>query len=120
MAFLDYIGSGNETARHSLAGGPITVMVCSFEEENAALVRLFGKARVTPIADSPIADLMLQGSAPPELKPSRRQVIEIDIEKTMTSCGHGVPVMSFVRDRDVSDRGRRYKEPPASSDQAGA
>jgi hypothetical protein len=31
VAFLDRVGSGNETARHSLAGGPITVMVCSFE-----------------------------------------------------------------------------------------
>ena len=26
-AFLDYLGSGNETARHATAGGPITVMV---------------------------------------------------------------------------------------------
>src|ERR687888_515089 len=40
VAFLDYAGSGNETARHSLAGGPITVMVCSFEDQNAAVVRL--------------------------------------------------------------------------------
>ena len=27
----------------------------------------------------------------------------------MTSCGYGVPVMAFVRDRGKADRGRRYK-----------
>ncbi len=46
VAFLDYVGSGNETARHSLAGGPITVMVCAFEAEHAAIVRLYGTAWV--------------------------------------------------------------------------
>ena len=39
VAYLDYRGSGNETARHCTAGGPITVMVCSFEE--AATPRSF-------------------------------------------------------------------------------
>jgi hypothetical protein len=37
-------------------------------------------------------------------------VIEVEIEKTMTSCGYGVPIMSFVRDRGTAERGRRYKE----------
>ena len=31
VAYLDYPGSGNETARHAISGGPITIMVCSFE-----------------------------------------------------------------------------------------
>src|SRR3954447_5658197 len=30
VAYLDCRGSGNETARHCSAGGPITLMVCSF------------------------------------------------------------------------------------------
>src|SRR6185436_13917003 len=60
VAYLDYKGSGNETARHCTAGGPITVMISSFEEEDAAAVRLFGRARVTPIADSLLAELLLQ------------------------------------------------------------
>lgn len=109
VAYLDYRGSGNETARHCAMGGPITVMICSFEEGDAAIVRLFGKARVTPLADSPLAALMLQHPAR-ELTGSARQVIEIAVEKTMTSCGYGAPVMQFVRDRRVVDRGRRYKD----------
>jgi hypothetical protein len=109
VAYLDYRGSGNETARHCAAGGPITVMVCSFEEGDAAIVRLFGTARVTALSDSPLAQLM--GARPAEeLKGPARQVIEIRIEKTMTSCGFGVPVMHFVRQRRTVERGRRYKE----------
>ena len=54
VAFLDYLGSGNETARHAVAGGPITVMVCSFAGEDAGIIRLYGKShghparRITP------------------------------------------------------------------------
>ncbi len=109
VAFLDYVGSGNETARHSLAGGPITIMVCSFEEENAGVIRLYGKARVTPLEDSPIADLLLEQPAE-DINLPTRQVIEVEIESTITSCGYGVPVMSFEKDRTLSERGRRYKD----------
>jgi hypothetical protein len=109
VAFLDYAGSGNETARHTLAGGPITVMVCSFEEENAAIVRLYGRAIVTPLAASPLAELLLADPAE-EIKLPTRQVVEIEVTNTMTSCGYGVPVMAHVRDRRAADRGRAYKE----------
>ena len=108
VAFLDHAGSGNETARHSMAGGPITLMVCSFEAEHAAIVRLFGQAHVTPLGESPLADLLLHQPAR-ELKSPPRQVVEIEVERTMTSCGYGVPVLALVRDRRVADRGRRYK-----------
>jgi predicted pyridoxine 5'-phosphate oxidase superfamily flavin-nucleotide-binding protein len=108
VAYLDYPGSGNETARHAVTGGPITIMVCAFDAEDAAIVRLYGKARVTPFAESPLADVLAQESTS-ELK-APRQVIEIEIEQTMTSCGYGVPVMSLVRERRSADRGRKYKD----------
>ena len=109
VAYLDYKGSGNETARHCTAGGPITVMISSFEDEDAATVRLFGRATVTPVTDSPLAELLLKHPAR-ELKGAARQVIEIEIDNTMTSCGYGVPVMELIRDRRAADRGRRYKD----------
>ncbi len=114
VAYLDYRGSGNETARHCTAGGPVTVMISSFEGEDAATVRLFGRATVTPVAQSPLAELLLQQPAR-ELQGAARQVIEIEIDNTMTSCGYGVPVMQLVRDRRVADRGRRYKETGAAA-----
>ena len=108
VAYLDYPGSGNETARHAEAGGPITIMICSFEENDAAIVKLFGTATVTPFAESPLAELLAQQSMS-NLR-GRRQVIEIEIERTITSCGYGVPVMAFVRERQHEDYGRKYKE----------
>jgi hypothetical protein len=83
--------------------------VASFDEGDAAIVRLYGKATVTPLADSPLAELLLEHPAE-DIKLPLRQVVEVEIERTMTSCGYGVPVMEFVRDRRVADRGRRYKE----------
>lgn len=110
VAFLDYAGSGNETARHTQAGSPITVLVCSFEAEEAAIVRLYGRAYVTALEQSALAERLLAEGAT-ELKSRPRQVIEIEVEKTMTSCGYGVPVMTLARQRRTVDRGRRYKEP---------
>ncbi len=108
VAFLDYLGSGNETARHATAGGPITVMVCSFAGKDAGIIRLYGKATVTPLAESPHAALLLQTEA--QHLRTKRQVIEVEVELTGTSCGYGVPVMELVRERRLADRGRRYKE----------
>jgi hypothetical protein len=108
VAYLDYPGSGDETARHAHVGGPITIMVCSFDENNAAIVKLFGSATVTPFNESALAQVLAQESTS-ELK-APRQVIEVEIERTVTSCGYGVPVMSFVRERRAADRGRKYKE----------
>lgn len=109
VAFLDYAGSGNETARHTRAGGPITVMVCSFDSSDAAIVRLYGRAQITPLAESPLADMLLEHPAK-DIKLPLRQVVEVEIEQTMTSCGYGVPIMAFDHDRTIANRGRRYKE----------
>ncbi len=109
VAYLDYVGSGNETARHCLAGGPVTIMACAFEQENAGVVRLYGRATVTPLGESPLAGLLRQSPAK-EIALPERQVIEVHVESTCTSCGYGVPVMSLTGDRTVSNRGRRYKE----------
>jgi hypothetical protein len=110
VAYLDYTGSGNETARHALADGPITIMVMSMNGEDAAVVRLFGRATVTPVDDSPLRDLLLSDQAD-DIELPVRQAIDIQIESTQTSCGYGVPVYEFKSQRVRAERGRRYKAP---------
>jgi hypothetical protein len=107
VAYLDYTGSGNETARH--AGGPMTLMAMSMSNSDAAVVRLYGSATVTPIDSSPLRDLMLSAPAADIALP-QRQVIDVKIEGTQTSCGYGVPIYEFAGQRTVSERGRCYKE----------
>jgi hypothetical protein len=108
VAWIDYPGSGNETARHAQAGSPVTLMACSFSAEDAAIVRLYGRATVQAVHDSPYAEALLDGNTGPTK--NIRQVIVLDVASTMTSCGYGVPVMDFVRQRGPDGRGRRYKE----------
>ena len=104
VAYLDQYGAGNETVRHAEAGGAVTVMVMSLDED-AAIVRLYGKASSTPLEESPLADRL---DVPPgPLKP--RQIITIDVERTQTSCGYGVPVYAYVGDRTKEQRGRSYE-----------
>jgi hypothetical protein len=60
-----------------------------------------------PLEGCHYADALL--TAPHGAMPSARQVVEIDVERSMTSCGYGVPVMEQVRERERSDRGLRFK-----------
>ncbi len=77
-------------------------------------MRLYGHATITPLADSPLAELLLEQPAK-DIKLPLRQVVEVQIDNTMTSCGYGVPIMSFEEDRTIANRGRRYKESRALS-----
>ena len=110
VAYLDYTGSGNETGRHAAQGGPVTVMIMSMGGEDAAVVRLFGHATVTPVERSELRDVLLGASAD-DIELPIRQAVDIRIESTQTSCGYGVPVFEFVKQRVRAERGRRYKTP---------
>ncbi len=107
IAYFDYSGSGNETARHTAAGGPITVMVTSFDED-AAIVRLYGTAKSLPLEESVLAD-QAESLRAVEMPTPERQVIEISVDRTQTSCGYGVPLYEYKGDRSRDERGRRYK-----------
>lgn len=108
VAYLDYPGSGNETATHIAAGGPVTVMVMSMEADDAAIVRLYGKGVVEPEGSQLHAQV---ASAPAEhLAKKSRQVFRINIERTQTSCGYGVPVYEFQAHRSKEQRGRAYRD----------
>ena len=108
VAYLDFVGSGNQMARHVAAGSPVTVMVCSFSEENAGIVRLFGTGTVHDAGSYKHRDRLIEGAAG-EIALPERQIIEIAVSHTITSCGYGVPVSSGFQSRTVHERGRAYK-----------
>ena len=110
VPYLDYRGSGNETARHAAAGGPVTLMVMAMSAGDAAIVRLYGHAKVLPLEGSALAELVGERPAP-DLELPQRQVIEVAVEHTQTSCGYGVPVFEYAGERVRTQRGRRFKEP---------
>ncbi len=110
VAYLDYTGSGNETGRHAMAGGPVTLMLMSMDGKDAAVVRLFGHATVTRVEESGLREVLL-GAPADDIHLPIRQTVDIRIESTQTSCGYGVPVYQFVKQRVPAERGRRYKTP---------
>jgi len=94
VAYLDLTGSGNETAAHVGQNGRITIMVCAFEGK-ARIVRLYGKGSVVMPGDSAWGEVV--GAFP--AMAGVRQVIVLDVERASSSCGFGVPRMSFVEER---------------------
>ncbi|HUF54840.1 MAG TPA: pyridoxamine 5'-phosphate oxidase family protein [Dehalococcoidia bacterium] len=116
VAYLDYRGSGNETARHAASEGPVTVMIMSMGKEDAGIIRLYGHAKVVALEESSLAD-ELKADASETIGLAMRQVVEVTVESTQTSCGYGVPVFEFVEQRTKFGRGRRYKPARAEAKQ---
>jgi Pyridoxamine 5'-phosphate oxidase len=102
VIYLDITGSGNETAAHLLDNGRITIMFCSFDR-TARIARLYGHGRPIHQHDANWHEYLAM--FPPE--PGVRQIMEIDVESAMTSCGYGVPWMENLRERDTL---RKYWE----------
>ena len=114
VAYLDLTGSGNETAAHLAQNGRVTLMFCAFEGKPRVL-RLYGRGRVVRAGTPEWAELSSQ--FPPLA--GARQVVVAEVTRMQTSCGFGVPLMTFAGERDAlvrwaeakGDEGlRRYRE----------
>ncbi len=95
VAYMDIIGSGNETSAHLLENGRITFMFCAFNG-SPNILRLYGKGYSVLPADEQWPEL----SSHFRLLPSTRQIIVADIFKVQTSCGFGVPYYEYKGERD--------------------
>lgn len=96
IAYLDVAGSGNETNAHLIADGRITIMFCAFD--NPALIfRIYGGGTPVLPQDAEWAGLVAHF----DLLPGTRQIFVVDIDQVQTSCGWGVPHMTFDRARDT-------------------
>ncbi len=99
VAYLDYVGSGNETAAHLLDDGRITIMFCAFDGP-ANIVRLFGRGEAIREGHADFDTLR-------DLLPKRdrlRQIMRIKVSEIQTSCGYGVPLMQFENHRETLDK----------------
>lgn len=106
VAYLDVQGSGNETNAHLIADGRITLMFCAFD--NPALIfRIYGRGRPVLPQDTDWAAFAAHFT----LLPGTRQIFVVEVDQVQTSCGWGVPHMSFDREREtLSKYHRQYGE----------
>jgi hypothetical protein len=96
VAWLDLMGSGNETNAHLNADGRITVMFCAFDRP-ALIMRLYGHAQAVLPQDARWAELRPRF---PDL-PGVRQIFVMAVDSVQTSCGWGVPEMALTRERQT-------------------
>ena len=106
VAYLDLTGSGVETIAHLRENGRIVIMFCAFEG-SPRIVRLHGKGRAVLKDDPEFAEL----AAHFKPHPSARSVIVVDVTRIADSCGYGVPIMRFERERDQVHKWAARKGP---------
>jgi hypothetical protein len=96
VAYLDLTGSECETAAHLAENGRLTLMFCSFEEK-PLIVRLYGRGSVVRPRDAQWEELRDHF---PQI-PGERQIIVLDIESIMSTCGFAVPLYEYKGQRDL-------------------
>ena len=94
VAYLDYAGSGAETIAHVRENGRIVIMLCAFEGA-PKIVRFHGRGEVLEPDHAEFATLLELF----EPGPGVRSIIRIEVDRIIDSCGYGVPVMPFERER---------------------
>jgi hypothetical protein len=98
VVWLNFTGSGNETAAHLRIHPRMTVMFCAFEGA-PVILRLYGIARAIHHNDVDWTEFV--GHFPGN--PGARQVIEMRVELVQTSCGMSVPLYEYKGDRTLLD-----------------
>ena len=95
IIWLNYFGSGNETAAHLLENPRITLMFCAYENE-ALILRIYAKAIVLHERDYKFQEYIKLF----DYKNASRQIFELDIQSVNSSCGMGVPLYKYISQRD--------------------
>lgn len=104
VAYMDIIGSGNETSAHILENGRITFMFCAFDGP-PNIMRLYGHGYTVLPGDAEWEEL----SANFTLVLATRQIIVADIDKVQTSCGFSVPYYTYDGERDHAEKWAQNK-----------
>ena len=95
LLWLNYFGSGNETAAHLLEDDRMTLMMCAYEGE-PKILRIYAKVNVIQEKDAIWNEYISQF----ENIHGARQVFELNIESINDSCGWGVPLYQYQGQRD--------------------
>ena len=95
IAYVDTGGSGIETVAHLKDNGRILLMMCAFDGP-PKIFRFYGRGTALEPHDAGFDDLLARFPS----MPAARNIIVIDIERIIDSCGYGVPLYEFKAHRD--------------------
>jgi hypothetical protein len=94
VAYLDIFGSGVETIAHLRENQRIVLMFCAFQGPPKVL-RLHGRGRVVEPHEPEFAALEAHFS----VHEGTRAIIVVEVTRVSDSCGYGVPLLKYERDR---------------------
>jgi hypothetical protein len=100
VAYLDFTGSGAETAAHLRDNGRITLMFCAFTGA-PKIVRLHGEGRYVRPEDAGFADL--RDHFTPDNDRGLRGIVDVAVHRVSDSCGYAVPYLDYVGERGLLD-----------------
>lgn len=95
IVYADIGGSGIETVAHLKENGRIVIMLCAFDGP-PKIFRFYGRGRSVEPHDPDFEKLVPMFQDMPTI----RNFIVVDIERIRDSCGYGVPLYEFKRERD--------------------
>jgi hypothetical protein len=96
VGYMDLIGSGNETAAHTLENGRISFMFCAYQGP-PNILRLYGKGHPV-LPDTPEWEDLTPYF---NIYPNTRQIIVADIDLVQNSCGYVVPLYEHIGERTI-------------------
>ena len=96
VVWLNVTGSGNETSAHVQQDPRMTIMFCAFHGK-PLILRLYGNAKVIHMSDPEWSDLFSLFKP----IPGARQIFDVTIDLVQTSCGIGVPYLSYDGEREL-------------------
>lgn len=96
LIWLNYTGSGNETAGHLLKANRMTVMWCSYTSR-PMIMRAYGTAKTVHPRDNEWDELAQHF----DVGLGARQIYDMNVDMLQTSCGYAVPFMEFAGERDT-------------------
>jgi hypothetical protein len=94
VAYLDFVGSGVETIAHVRQNGRVVIMFCAFDGP-PNIVRLHGRGAIIEPSDPEFPALLAEF----EPKPGIRAIVRVDLTRISDSCGYGVPLLRYERER---------------------
>lgn len=95
ILWLNYLGSGNETAAHLLEDDRMTLMFCAYEGD-PLIVRIYANVKVIQEKDEEWLSYIKEFTKPN----GARQVFELTIDSVNSSCGWGVPLYEYKGQRE--------------------
>jgi len=109
VAYLDLVGSGAETIAHLRENARIVVMLCAFDGP-PRIVRLHGRGRAVMPGEERFAALLDECAFDESTIPqARRAIVEVDVARSASSCGYGVPLMAYEGERPHMDLSKRKR-----------